>query len=327
MDDAPSPAAWAELRAGRPAVEDALTSREVARDGAGTGILMGLDVQGDLHLLIPVTAGPSMPEPPDLAGLRVRHRILEAGQFLGLVASAPHERVFTPFCRDVIEAVHGQQREPWAAVSSTIRQWQAAWRPGRQSMSKTAQVGLAGELLILSRILLPKLGPAAVFHWSGPDSERHDFVIETVHFEVKTTRGSRHEHEISRLDQLWSAPGDQLLLASVQLEETQGGHLTVAALVDDIVDIIRGDGAAMDDFLSKLVRLDWDEEMRRSGELIRFNLRDAALYEVDASFPRFAPDFRMPLGVIALRYTISLANLPPVDDEDVVGLLREAVGT
>jgi hypothetical protein len=31
--------------------------------------------------------------------------------------------------------------------------------------------------------------------------------------------------------------------------------------------------------------------------------------------------------VIALRYTISLANLPPVDDEDVVGLLREAVGT
>jgi hypothetical protein len=325
MDDAPSSAHWAELRANRPSVEDALATREVRREGVEIGILMGMDQQGDLHLLIPVVGGPRAPEPADLAGLRVRHRITGDGQFLGLMATAPHERVFTPFCREVIEAVYGQQRDPWAAVAAAIRQWQSAFRPNRQAMSRSAQVGLAGELLILQRMLLPILGPRAVFHWSGPDRERHDFIVGAVHLEVKATRGSRHEHEISRLDQLWTAACDRLFLASVQLEETQGGQLTVATLIDAVVDEIRIDSAAVDDFLLKLSRLDWNDEMRRSGELMRFNLRDATLYEVDDTFPRLPADFRAPLGVIAVRYTISLANLPPLDFDEVLDLIQGSV--
>lgn len=321
MDDGPSPAAWAELRATRPNVEDALATREVRHEGVATGILMGMDQQGDLHLLVPVTAGPRMAEPPDLTGLHVRHRITAEGEFLGLLAAAPHERVFTPFCREVIEAVHAEGREPWAAVASVIRQWQSAFRPGRQAMTRAAQVGLAGELLILQRVLLPVLGPQAVFRWAGPDRERHDFVVGPVHVEVKATRGSRHEHEISRLDQLWTADGDRLFLASVQLEESQGGHLTLATLIDAVIDVIRTDSAAVDDFLIKLFRLDWDEEMRRSGELMRFNLRDATVHEVDGRFPRLPPDFRPPDGVVAIRYTISLANLDPLDASDLADLI------
>lgn len=325
MGEAPSPDHWAQLRANRPNIEDALATHEILREGAGTGILMGMDQQGDLHLLIPVAAPSSIAEPADLAGLRVRHRITGEGEFLGLLATAPHERVFTPFCHEVIEAIHGQQREPWAAVGAAIRQWQSAFRPNRQAMSRAVQVGLAGELLILQRMLLPVLGPRAVFHWSGPDRERHDFVIGLVHLEVKATRGSRHEHEISRLDQLWTAAGDRLFLASVQLEETQGGQLTVAALIDAIIDGIRTDSAAVDEFLLKLFRLDWDDEMRRSGELMRFNLRDATLYEVDEAFPRLPADFCAPTGVIAVRYTISLANLPPLDLDEVLDLIRDGL--
>jgi hypothetical protein len=321
MDEGPSTALWAELRAIRPSIEDALATREVLHNGAGTGILMGMDQQGDLHLLIPVPGGPRTAEPADLAGLRVRHRLTADGGFLGLLASAPHERVFTPFCREVIDAVHVDGREPWAAVAAAIRQWQSAFRPGRQTMSRAAQVGLAGELLILQKILLPVLGSEAVFHWAGPDSERHDFVVGSVHVEVKATRGSRHEHEISRLDQLWTADGDRLFLASVQIEETQGGHLTLATLIEGIIEVIRADSAAVDDFLIKLSRLEWDDEMRRSGALMRFNLRDATLHEVDADFPRLPPDFRPPRGVVAVRYTISLANLDPLDPADLIALI------
>jgi hypothetical protein len=321
MDDGLSQAGWAQLRATRPNVEEALATREVHHDGIATGILMGMDQQGDLHLLVPVTAGPKIAEPPDLTGLRVRHRITAAGEFLGLLAAAPHERVFTPFCREVIEAVHVEGREPWAAVASVIRQWQSAFRPGRQAMTRAAQIGLAGELLILQRIVLPVLGPQAVFHWAGPDRERHDFVVGPVHVEVKATRGSRHEHEISRMDQLWTAEGDRLFLASVQFEESQGGQLTLATMIDAIIDAIRVDSAAVDDFLIKLFHLDWDDEMRRSGELMKFNLRDATVYEVDEGFPRLPPEFQPPIGVIAVRYTVSLANLDPLDAIDLADLI------
>jgi hypothetical protein len=321
MDEGPSPAHWAELRAARPNVEDALATREVVRDGQGTGILMGMDQQGDLHLLLPVAEGPRVAEPPDLTGLRVRRRITADGSFLGLLASAPHERVFSPFCRQVIDAVHIDGRDPWAAVATAIREWQSAFRPGRQAMTRAAQVGLAGELLILQRILFPVLGPQAVFHWAGPDRERHDFVVGGVRLEVKATRGNRHEHEISRLDQLWAAEGDRLFLASVQLEETQGGHLTLAVLIDEILEAIAADSSAVDDFMLKLFSLDWDDEMRRSGELMKFNPRDATLHEVDDAFPRLLPDFRPPNGVIAVRYTISLANLDPIDPADFADLI------
>ena len=119
----------------------------------------------------------------------------------------------------------------------------------------------------------------------------------------------------------WAAEGDRLFLASVQLEETQGGHLTLATLIDSISEAIRADSAAVDDFLIKLFRLDWDDEMRRSGELMRFNLRDATVHEVDDTFPRLPPDFRPPNGVVAVRYTISLANLEPFDPSDLAGLI------
>lgn len=322
MTDMPSQEHWAQLRARRPSYERELATEEIKVDGCATGILMAVDQQTDLHLLVPVIGPPTTQEPADLNGLKVRHRITPAGDYLGLVASAAHEHVFTPVCKEVIEAVHTRRRDPWAAVGSIIHQWQSAWRPSRQAMSKQAQVGLVGELLILLRVMVPALGPEAVFCWSGPQRERHDFIHGTVHLEVKTTRGSRHEHEVSRLDQLWAPPGRRLLLASVQVEESIGGAKTLADLIDELTQVFRVDSAASDDFLAKLVQLEWDDEMRRSGELMRFHFRDAALYEVDESFPRLPDGFTRPAGVIAIRYTISLANLPPVDASDVIHSLQ-----
>ncbi|RVG77430.1 PD-(D/E)XK motif protein [Sinorhizobium meliloti] len=322
MAEEPNPEAWAELRSGRPISDDALVTRGLHYRGEETAILMGMDVEGDLHLLVPVSEGPSFQAFPDLNGLMVRHRVTSEGQFLGLVATAPHERVFNPVCREVVEAVLVQNREPWAAAASIIRQWQSAWRPTRQYMSQTTQVGLAGELIVLAKIMIDALGARAVLLWSGPESERHDFVSGNLHLEVKTTRASRHEHDISRLDQLWAPDDRRLLLASVQLEASIGGTLTIASLIDEVIDLIRDDPAAVDDFLLKLSRLNWSDEMRRSGELLRFHLREAALYDVDDEFPRLNEDFRPPSGVLAVRYTVSLANLPTLGVDEVIGMVR-----
>lgn len=325
MADDPTPEVWADLRANRPVAEGELVTRVATLDGQDTAVLLGMDADGDLHLLAPVAGGPTTQDIPDLNGLRVRHRITAAGDYLDVTATAPHERVFTPVCRELIHALHAEGREPWSAAATIIRQWQSAWKPTRLQMSRAVQVGLAGELLVLQRVLLPALGPAAVVQWSGPESERHDFVAGQVHLEVKTTRASRQEHEISRLDQLWRPPEGRLILVSVQLEQTIGGALTVATLIDEVLDGIRGDPAAVDDFLIKLSRLDWSDEMRRSGELIRFELREAALYEVDDDFPRLPEGFQAPNGVVAVRYTVSLANLPMIGVDEVQQAVRAAM--
>jgi hypothetical protein len=322
--DGPTPAQWAKLRTRRPASDDALTTIPITADGLETPLSMAMDVAGNLHLLIPVQRGPIGPKPPDLNGLKVRHRRLETGEFLDLVANPSHEQVFNSVCKGFVDAILVEQREPWSAVAAIIRTWQSAWKLSRLEMDKTAQVGLFGELLVLQTLMIPCLGPAAVDQWSGPESERHDFVGDRLHVEVKTTRKSRQEHEISRLDQLHVPAGCQLLFVSIQLEQSVGGDETLATRADAVVDLLRSDAAALDTFMTKMVNMGWSEEMRNSGELLRFFLRDTFVYPVDEDFPRLSSDFTPPSGVVSVKYTVDLANLPALGMEEVTAIIWAA---
>lgn len=189
-------------------------------------------------------------------------------------------------------------------------------------MEKTVQVGLFGELMVLRQLMIPYIGPAAVNQWCGPDSERHDFVSEHLRIEVKTTRKSRAEHEISRLDQLRVPNGCKLLFVSIQVEQTTGGDESLATHVDAIVDLLRGDAAALDNFMTKMVNLGWSEEMRNSGELLRFFVRSADVYVVDDDFPRVPDDFQPPRGIVSLKYTVDLANLPSLDMDELAEIIK-----
>ncbi len=324
MVDCPSPSQWAELRATRPLSDDVLVTMPIMVDGAETPLSMAMDQPGHLHLLIPVTHGPVGQKPSDLNGLKVRHRRLETGEVIDVSAPPSHEQVFTPFCSDVIKAITAQRREPWAAVAAIVRNWQSAWKPIRQEMSAVLQVGLFGELLVLNSLMLPCVGPAAVDQWRGPDAERHDFVGDRMHLEVKTTRKSRPEHEISRLDQLRVPAGCRLLFVSIQVEQSVGGSQTLATQLDAAIDRLRAHPAALDAFMAKMANMGWSEEVRHSGELVRFNIGDAQVYEVDTDFPRLPDDFAPPSGVVAVKYTVDLANVPALGFEEAEAIIKEA---
>lgn len=324
MVDCPAPEQWAQLRATRPASDDSLVTMPLMMDGIETPLFMAMDEPGHLHLLIPVARGPTGLKPTDLNGLRVRHRRLQTGEVIDLSAPPSHERVFTLFCRDVVIAVVVQRREPWAAVAATVRNWQSAWKPIRQEMSVAVQVGLFGELLVLNSLVLPCIGPAAVDQWSGPDAERHDFVGDRLHLEVKTTRRSRPEHEISRLDQLSAPAGCRLLFVSIQVEQSVGGTQTLATQIDSTVDALRTHPAALDDFMAKVTSVGWSEDVRDSGELLRFNLGDAThVYDVNGDFPRLPDDFIPPSGIVSLKYTVDLANVPTLGFDEAKAIIKK----
>jgi hypothetical protein len=309
---------WHRLRSARPVGEDQVAFAPVVFGGTDSPIELAVDTAGDLHLLVP-TAGPATRAlPPDFNGLKLRQGRMGHGDCLDLCSPAAHEAMFATLCSELISAILVEQREPWAAAVSIVRGWQSAWRPLRQPMSRSVQIGLAGELLMLQALWIPALGPEAVNLWSGPDRERHDFTSERLHMEVKATTRSRHEHEISRVDQLSAPPGRRLVLASVQLEESSAGSQSPATLIDSVLDEIRRDRAAIDGFLTRLDGLEWSDEMRRSPDLFRFHFRDAQLFEVDDEFPRLPPDFTLPPGLISIRYMISLANLPFLDTQGMI---------
>lgn len=311
-------ASWRELRVRRPPGENLSLTSPVLRDDEDTGLELAVDAAGALHLLVPVDGPPDRELPQDLNGLRLRLAQVGETRCLDIQSPAAHEIMFAALCGQVIEAIVGERRDPWAAAISIVRSWQSAWRPLRQPMSRREQVGLAGELLMLQMVWMKAIGTEAIHFWSGPDNERHDFVSEHLNMEVKATTRSRHEHEISRVDQLLAPEGRRLLFASVQLEESAAGAQSLATLIDALIDDVRCDAAAVDGFLTRLNALNWIDDMRRSPELLRFHYRDAQIFEVDDEFPGLPQDFRLPPGVLSIRYTISLANLPVLDSGEVL---------
>src|SRR5262245_25404502 len=103
MVEAPSSEVWAQLRSRRPAYDEALET--VPATQAVAGSMYGMDRRGDLHLLLPVGGPPSGAMLPDLRGIRVRHRHLQQhGDYLDLIAAAPHQAMFSPLCAEVLNA-------------------------------------------------------------------------------------------------------------------------------------------------------------------------------------------------------------------------------
>ena len=168
--------------------------------------------------------------------------------------------MFAALCGKLVKAIVVEGRDPWSAAIAIVRAWQSAWRPLRQPMSRPVQIGLAGELLVMQSLWLPALGTEAAHFWSGPDRERHDFVSPRLHMEVKATTKSRHEYDVSRVDQLRAPDDRRLLFASIQLEESVMGVRSAGTLIDGVMEAIRHDSAAVDGFLTKLDGLGWSAD-------------------------------------------------------------------
>jgi len=284
--------------------------------------LIGVSDDGRLHLLLAIDVAPPN-LPPDMQSLQVR--ILEGGRtWLDVSARSHHEELLTLVANKVLHAICIEGRDPAISVERVIDDMRAALRPVASDLSTAVQIGLFGELWVLSNVLLPTIGPRVSHLWSGPESERHDFVGQGVHIEVKTTTRSEPKHEISRFDQLKAPASKRLLFVSVMLERSLGGDETLADRVDEIREKLVSDGRALDVFDSRLAQLGWHEGLRQTGDLLRFTFRDVHVFEVAGNFPRLPDDYVPPLGVTGIKYNVNVGSLPSLDVLEVQKVLLTA---
>ncbi|MCI4064498.1 PD-(D/E)XK motif protein [Micromonospora sp. R77] len=144
------------------------------------------------------------------------------------------------------------------AVTDTLRLLIRLTERNR-SISRDREVGLVGELLTLIGAC-KRLGPqAAVSAWRGPHGEEHDFAIEDLDVEVKTTASERRAHWIGSLTQLQATPPAPLWLVSHQLTEAgRGQGWTLGELVAAARGAAAGPTASME-LDAKLAAAGWAE--------------------------------------------------------------------
>lgn len=289
-------------------------------DPAIPNCLMGVDENGFLHLMIAIGDEPEN-VPPELEAVVVR--VIETDRiYLDVYAKGHYEMIFTPMANQIFEGITVQGRKPIDVVTDTIEEFRGALKPLKPDLTLVEQIGLFGEIWVLCNVLLPSIGSRACFLWSGPNAERHDFVGDGAHIEVKTTTRSEDKHEISRIDQLRALSGKKLLFASIQLEKSEGGELTLATLIDQVIEILGSDGKAIDAFESRLAKMRWHDGLRQSCALRRFNLRDAQFFEVEGAFPRLPDDYVPPRGITAIKYTIDISSRSVLDRTAVDGIIK-----
>jgi hypothetical protein len=156
-------------------------------------------------------------------------------------------------------------------------------------MSIERELGLFGELLLLAG-LCHSIGAArAVAGWLGPHREEHDFRVEGIDIEVKTTTSEQRSHWISSLTQLQTTPGHPLWLVSYQLTAagSDSGH-TLTQLVTAVRGLV-DDGPARERLDTVLAEAGW-RDINEQLFVNRWQLRSHPLaLHVDEDFPRLTP--------------------------------------
>lgn len=139
---------------------------------------------------------------------------------LYLEISTTNSSLFEPFYALMVkisDLVQISEFQPNEAAIAAIEEFRRLLEK-KPLLSREKELGLWGELWVLDR-LIKKRGPAAVMAWTGPLKKVHDFRLDNLELEVKTTSNEERSHIISRIAQLECSPGKKLFLLSLQVQE------------------------------------------------------------------------------------------------------------
>ena len=144
---------------------------------------------------------------------------------------------FHRFAEIVTEIFEQPEQTAYSAFNLAIQKWRDL-TSFKDLLTKDQQLGLFGELIFL-HALIKENGPDSVIAWTGrgptiPD--RHDFRINTIDLEIKTTKSNQRIHIIHGLGQLQPSLAHLLFVLSIKLENA---GLGLGNSLADQVKIIR----------------------------------------------------------------------------------------
>jgi hypothetical protein len=191
-------------------------------------------------------------------------------------------------------------------VLERLREWQSFMERSHRLLSPDRQVGLLGELLLLTAIVRSELGPSALRAWKGPLRSAFDFHIRTTGIEVKSTAGAgAFLAKISNVEQL-DNDCETMFLCGMRFRAQEDG-VSLPDVVTNLRSQLAKHGAAraFDALLMTAGYL--DEHAEQYGR--RLALAEAKAFEITPDFPRLTRAI-MPAAVRAVSYTLDLDAIP-----------------
>jgi hypothetical protein len=181
-------------------------------------------------------------------------------------------RQFRIFCEDCIDSVEQLQTSKPSVVLTSLAAVVENWvelfgSNNKKRLSKSSELGLIGELLVMRNILMVAGNPRdSVLSWHGPKRHEQDFSINSSLIEVKCQLASKDKvFSISSLDQLDDISG-QIYISHVGVSPASKSSVesfSLPSLVDEMIVKLSADNYTIDTFLGllELVGYHHDGEM------------------------------------------------------------------
>lgn len=231
-----------------------------------------------------------------------------------LVLSSPEpSSAFAALCAEFVSP--GREGLARAAIEANPIAWWREWKGllGNKSVDKRVY-DVVGELLCLE--LLSDMGLEAV--WGGSKRSSVDIDCGSQSYEVKSslTRNSM-QVQVHGLYQLAEGGSDKYLLF-VRLEPAVAG-VSIDGLVERLSDI----GFSIAELNNTLLEMGYPRGSSARKQC--YKILDIVKYKCDSAFPHISPDSFvggcLPVGVMAINYTISLDGL---HGESLMGIVDDA---
>lgn len=290
---------------------DHLTQRRANPDTAHN-IFWIRDTKGKYGFWISATSVTNFKEEAiKLKGITITKSLKPKGGDLFLLLESNEDwEVFKSLCEDLISVTvkYSDEEKMMSVIDIRLKKWQQMLKiASGKSFSLEEQMGLFGELVCLTEMIIPKIGPLEALHsWGGPEFDKQDFMLEDSVVEVKSAKTSRGEiATISSLGQL-STYKEKFFLAFYNISRSENG-ITIEELAEEI----RKKNFNDNPLLIEMFEIKLNEYGYLSAlkpELEKFQIDKRKAFTVTDQFPRLVPS-QVDQRIVSVKYTIDLSRL------------------
>ncbi len=175
-----------------------------------------------------------------------------------------------------------------------------------RKLTKESEIGLYGEVYVLSKILTKKLtNENAISSWTGP-SKKHDFTTENKLIEVKTTVTNTKKINTSSTNQIAPVFDKRLDLVFLQMKKSSSG-ISLNGIIDEYINKLKIESANLhNDFLLKLTQCRY-LDMHKDEYMEKYSVDKTNYYKISDDFP-YIKKVEVPLEIsdLSITYKIDL---------------------
>lgn len=317
---------WAALASGPGSGGGNVSTLALDQLVEGLPILVGTDIDGDRHLLVPTLTG-AVAEDPSSAAVQIRELELGSPDPVRytdvLCRKHPLVDVFDDLIIAILRKLATESGDPSAVCAETLGQWRSLLRPAeREPLNVQQMAGLVAELRVALDLIA--LDPERRLDiWRGPSQVRHDFRRAADAIEVKASLSQDDPStEVHGLQQLATPTDGTLHLIWFRLERVPDGQVSVGGLVEELRQLVGGGSRPL---YERLAEAGWRPES--AAERVTFEFREQLVFRVDDGFPRLVssmlPGGHAPSGISNVRYEIALDPNHALGEAEIASLMNK----